>query len=610
MLLALANETDVEFGFLEACVEVSDFAVPVISSISPSTSATSDDSVVSSTSLPPSPTSTLVSRETLTTPKIITVVDSEHKSYLLASYKAALTDFYGYETPCVYKTGPAWPVAQGQSQNLVRAARPIHEHGIVSIWLQILWTIVACLDSLKVPLKWNTIDPLAYGNAGQAELFCDFVVVISVNPGSLAFEVAKATAEAVHGIIAATGFPEIQVAIIESVYRRRQGKLMGFSPTYELQSLSGLRKPFTPTLGLSIAPHKTPYYEGTGSVFLRLSSDKSDKRIALLTCAHVAHPPPKFENKTYIHKFQSQPREDIILLGSGSFDHSVGAIMKFIGDQAKAIASWETPLSKIPLATDNEAPGITARRNELTALIAVAKDNIRAANDLHTKVTKNYAFTNTRVLGSVLHCAKIEVGAGGFMCDWALIQIDVNKLEEQEFQGNKLFVGGNKTAVDWENYMFSQPHDRRDFHVPDDLLLQLQDYVREEEFRKPQNFDIHNVKTLLAIKNGCATGTTFGRVNGLESVTREYPDHGLSVEALEFIVCGYDTKLGENSPFSADGDSGSIVVDRLGRLIGLLTGGSGPTITTDKTYITPFYALKTEIVKKFKDAYLLPASGV
>lgn len=160
-LLALANETNVELGFLEACVDVPYPAMTSVSSISPNTSANNS----------------------------------------LASYKATFTDFYGYDTPCIYKTGPAWPIAQGQFENLVRAARPIYQHDIAPTWLQTLWSIVAFLDSLKVPLKWNTIDPLAYGNAGQAELFCEFIVVISVNPGSLPFEVAKATAEAVYGLI-------------------------------------------------------------------------------------------------------------------------------------------------------------------------------------------------------------------------------------------------------------------------------------------------------------------------------------------------------------------------------------------------------------------------
>ena len=141
--------------------------------------------------------------------------------------------------------------------------------------------------------------------------------------------------------------------------------------------------------------------------------------------------------------------------------------------------------------------------------------------------------------------------------------------------------------------------------MPEDMLLTLKGYVTENELRNPQNLDIHNVKTLLAVKNGRTTGTTFGRVTGLESITREYTIHGISQRALEFVVCGYDTATGRNDKFSDDGDSGSMVVGRDGRLIGQLTGGGGPTDTTDKTYITPYYALKDAISKKFPGCHLL-----
>ena len=218
---------------------------------------------------------------------------------------------------------------------------------------------------------------------------------------------------------------------------------MGFDPTYELQGIPGLRKPFTPTLGLAIAPYKLPYYEGTGGLYLRLNTDQSDKRTVLLTCAHVAHPPPLFDNKEYTRKPDSQPREDIILLGGGSFDDSVKDIMKFIGYQSRAIASWETPLRRIPEPAESEAVDVTAKRKELTYLITAAKDKIRAANELHSHVTKNHTTTASRIFGFVLHCAKIEVGSDGFMYDWALIQIDDDKVEMKDFKGNQVFVGAS-----------------------------------------------------------------------------------------------------------------------------------------------------------------------
>lgn len=121
-------------------------------------------------------------------------------THLLATYPAAITDFYGSGTPCVYKTGPAWPVAQGpESQKIRRAARPIYKHGIASIWLDTAWRIVAGLETLHV--DWNAVDPLAYANAGQTDLICDFVITISVKPLSLTYEAAVAAAQVVEGIL-------------------------------------------------------------------------------------------------------------------------------------------------------------------------------------------------------------------------------------------------------------------------------------------------------------------------------------------------------------------------------------------------------------------------
>ena len=97
--------------------------------------------------------------------------------------------------------------------------------------------------------------------------------------------------------------------------------------------------------------------------------------------------------------------------------------------------------------------------------------------------------------------------------------------------------------------MFPKVNDRRDYHIPEDMLLQLQGFVPENDFRRPPHLDVNGVKTLLAVKEGRSTQTTFGRVNSLESITRSYPEYGISRDALEYIVLGYDTKTVKNDKF-------------------------------------------------------------
>lgn len=47
--------------------------------------------------------------------------------------------------------------------------------------------------------------------------------------------------------------------------------------------------------------------------------------------------------------------------------------------------------------------------------------------------------------------------------------------------------------------------------------------------------------------------------------------------------------------FSDPGDSGAIVFDLKGRIVGLLTGGSGRDYGVDCSYVTPFAKLQSDI---------------
>ena len=135
--------------------------------------------------------------------------------------------------------------------------------------------------------------------------------------------------------------------------------------------------------------------------------------------------------------------------------------------------------------------------------------------------------------------------------------------------------------------MHPHPEGQSDFNYPLGGLLQVKGVVKEAELRSPKQLDANGEECLLVVKNGKTTGVTIGRVTGIESVIREYGEYGLKRTSREVAVYPYSHKDGA---FSAPGDSGSIVVDGEGRLVGLLTGGSGTTESTDVTYIMPYFA--------------------
>jgi len=229
-------------------------------------------------------------------------------------------------------------------------------------------------------------------------------------------------------------------------------------------------------------------------------------------------------------------------------------------------------------------------------------------NKLHDEVTKRRTNPDQRIIGFVLHAEPIAVSDGhnGFTRDWAFIQLYNEKIDWETFPGNKVYVGGNLSPSDFGKLVFPQPEDQADYEYPDDGLLQAFGVLKDNEIRQPQHLDVHGEKALLVVKNGLTTGTTIGRANGLDSFTRVYTDYSIEHTSIETAILPHDKQRG---PFSAPGDSGSIILDRAGRIFALLTGGGGTTDETDVTYRTPFWWLEEQIKRTFPTSHFYQVVG-
>ena len=359
---------------------------------------------------------------------------------LTDKYPRAYSDFYGSGTPCVYKTGPEWSVRKGpEAQGIYREARPVYGHPIDSVWVSI-GKLMGC-DLKSIGVQWTSINPLAYINAGEAKPFCPLLISVGVKPYSLAYDDAVAAAAVVKNILDKAGFGEIEVAFVESVVTRSVAvgpKLLSFNPL--LDDVPNLRKPFTPTLGLPIAPLKYPYYEGTAALYFRL---RKDGPVAVLTCAHVARPPPVYHNTGMTRTKSNQPLEEIVALGDKGYSSAVQAIMSAIGSYVRSIDAWNALIERLGEPAAGEDSKITKRRNEHLELVTKAKEEIEALNTIHGEVTKRRTTPNQRIIGFVLHSAKIEasVEPHGYTEDWALIELYDKKIDWPKFKGNKVFVG-------------------------------------------------------------------------------------------------------------------------------------------------------------------------
>lgn len=119
---------------------------------------------------------------------------------------------------------------------------------------------------------------------------------------------------------------------------------------------------------------------------------------------------------------------------------------------------------------------------------------------------------------------------------------------------------------------------------------------------KPKQLDPNGEECLLVIQTD-KTGVTIGRGTGLESFVYVYSRYGIKSTSREVAINPYSHKGGL---LSAPRDSGSIVVDREGHIVGLFTGGAGTTDSTDVTYITCYDCLNGRINAAFPNSHLHP----
>ena len=130
------------------------------------------------------------------------------------------------------------------------------------------------------------------------------------------------------------------------------------------------------------------------------------------------------------------------------------------------------------------------------------------------------------------------------------------------------------------------------FKYPRDRLLRIRGIASEELLRDRR---IHNDKDdrrgITVLKDGNTTGLTIGHIAGMVSFVR-------GTEGMESIELGV-YNVDREEVFSKEGDSGSLVVDGHGRMVGMMHAGTSQEITedgqqtneADTTCMTPIYWL-------------------
>jgi hypothetical protein len=235
----------------------------------------------------------------------------------------------------------------------------------------------------------------------------------------------------------------------------------------------------------------------------------------------------------------------------------------------------------ITLAEGKDDPEANEERHQAQVELNEAREAVEQLNIFYQDVSKRWATPESRILGHVILSPPINVGINNecYTEDWAIIEVDASKIDVGNFNGNAIDLGTHISESDFMRMMCPKPRDSNYFMYPIYRLLMLKGIISDDELRHPTAPDENNNPCLMVIKRGRTTGVTIGCANNIFSYTRFGEQ-----TSKEWVILPFNSKSGT---FSKMGDSGSVIVDGLGRIGGLLTGSAGAMPSSDITYATP-----------------------
>lgn len=155
--------------------------------------------------------------------------------------------------------------------------------------------------------------------------------------------------------------------------------------------------------------------------------------------------------------------------------------------------------------------------------------------------------------------------------------------------------------------MWPNINDRAGYKEYVEGLMPACGIVPAEDISRQPHLDSNGMPALFVVTNGSKSGTMLGRANGLFSAKRTFPQYGINkIDSLEIGVLQYGN---DHPPFSDNGDSGAVVLDRVGRILGIVHGGAGSIDRTEVSFVSPFWWTLDRIHEIYPNAQIYPVTG-
>jgi hypothetical protein len=464
----------------------------------------------------------------------------------------------------------------------------VGKHRLVDIWTDAMYAHIQNILHIH-GVEWNSIDILRIGYEGQNK---PVILWIGVVPGSLSEADGTTHPAAGKVVVACKQYLEslevsdVHCEIKEADLYRSAGPAL-IKPSEDTTTLVDVAVALTPTLGTCISA-KGQESEGTFGFYVTFP--EHPVKVFGVTCRHVLFGLVAHENMIYKYNKPSQRRHLVTLPGDRYMNHLKERIDKQVGIQKQILQTGEQTLARL---TGQDHGAIKARKRAQER-INNAKEAIEDFDQLAHELNNAWKTPENRVIGHVIFSPPIGVGEwpDKFTIDWCMYEVDLSKMEN--FSGNVIELGDDVTHKLSEAL---NPNDQNppSFSYPSDRQWPIKNIcVTREEMRHPQTFDKENNPALSVLKRGKTTGVTCGVTNEIESYVRQYFQEGYPFTSKELAVLGID---GLFIPFSGRGDSGALLVDAQGRMVGMITEGTGSSDRTDVTYVTPMVFLLEDMEK-------------
>ena len=492
----------------------------------------------------------------------------------------------------IARTGSPWEAPSGpESSPRPKELRTPGDHEISEVWEDDLaFKVHGILDGNGV--DWSSTDIVEIAHVDEPS--GNIVLWIGVwrprperGTSILSYDVAIGVALKCKNLLEQYGITDIDVELHESdVVQSRIIQSVGprlLEPTDDIDPTVALREPFTTTLGLTICAELMFCAEGTGGFFLEADDGNGKMSLFLVTVRRALF--PQSNNNFFECGSEGRSRYNVLLMSENSFQNHLFSIENEIDELTYILDYQEKRVDNVRGRKDVTAIAI---HEDAQGLAKKAETKIQALTEFKLELSSCWSTNSSRTLGHVIFSPPIVAGAGAeqqqYTQDIAVVAVDASKIEPSTFVGNVIDLGTKYSPGALTRMMHPNPENSHNFDFPGDRLLKLRGTITEDEIRKPKMYDQNGDPCVLVLKHGRTTGLTVGRTTTFVSYTRKYASHNDTAVSKELTIIPFCRSSG---PFSAQGDSGSVVVDGAGRVAGILTCGGGATDSTDITYVTP-----------------------